>query len=287
MSQVSNAWLCGLMRADDTIVELVGKKLLHYYFQDDCDDASNWGGMAYINPFAVPGQLRIQLPSSPPPGIEAYTDFMTFDCDDYSIITFSVPSVQGPYFEWRFGIRTATDDYWLTDWNPSGAGTYEFNIPTETGLGGDISAQMVFALRYNGGYPPDFSTWMMLDYFYISTDADAVTDEIIVAEPYDRPTLLETTPAIVVVRPESELPDTVGSQLGMVDATVYVEARSWTKQTVHDLKSRILAVLGDQHGPLSDGAQVRRVRYDWGRDPYLNQDGKTWESQMRFVINFG
>ncbi len=110
------------------------------------------------------------------------------------------------------------------------------------------------------------------------------SDNVIVSGPLDRPPLLETTPAIVVVRNQQENPASENSQNGLRDVTMYVEARSWTRQTVHDLVKRIENVLKDQYWPMADGNRVHRTRHDLTIGPVLNQDGSTYEAQIRFVI---
>lgn len=111
-----------------------------------------------------------------------------------------------------------------------------------------------------------------------------VTNEIILAEPEDRPALLSTHRGIIVLRPESETPNTHNSQGGDKEETIYIEIRSWTKQTVHDLKARVLALLEDIDGALASGGCIYRVRHDWNRAPYKNPDGATWECQIRYVV---
>jgi hypothetical protein len=111
-----------------------------------------------------------------------------------------------------------------------------------------------------------------------------ITDQIIISEPEDRPPLLESSVAMIVVRAESEMPNTENSQGGDKQETVYVEVRSWTKQIVHDLKARVIAVLEDIDGVLPGGGCVYRVRHDWNIPPKLNADGKTWESQIRYIV---
>lgn len=113
-----------------------------------------------------------------------------------------------------------------------------------------------------------------------------VSGLIIVSDPYDRSPLLDTTPAQIVVRPESENPDTQNSQGGVKNETVYVEIRSWDRQKVNDLKKRVHAVLNDASGLIAGGGRIYRVRYDWGRAPYLNPDGKTFESQVRYIVAY-
>lgn len=107
---------------------------------------------------------------------------------------------------------------------------------------------------------------------------------IIIAEPEDRPTLLSTDPALIVLRSEGEIPNTLNSQGGDREETIYIEARSWIKQTVHELKERIQQVLEDQAGALPSGGCIYRVRHDWNREPYKNADGVTWESQIRYIV---
>jgi hypothetical protein len=109
-------------------------------------------------------------------------------------------------------------------------------------------------------------------------------ENVFVAEPEERATLGDSQPALVVVREENEQPASLGSQLGIEEVTVWIEARSLTKQTVHDLKARAKALLADKQGRLDDGTIVQRTRYDWGRGPYLNEDGATWEAQLRFIL---
>lgn len=112
----------------------------------------------------------------------------------------------------------------------------------------------------------------------------AITDEILIAEPEDRPSLLDVNRAAIVIRPESETPNTFNSQGGDREETIYIEIRSWTKQTVHDLKARILAAIEDRDGALPGGGCIYRIRHDWNRAPYKNADGKTWECQVRFIV---
>lgn len=111
-----------------------------------------------------------------------------------------------------------------------------------------------------------------------------ITDEIIIAEPEERPPLLENRVALVVLRSESELPNTTNSQGGDKEETIYIEIRGWTKQTVHDLKELIQDCLEDLSGVLPSGGSVHRVRHDWNRSPYKNANGVTWESQIRYVV---
>lgn len=111
-----------------------------------------------------------------------------------------------------------------------------------------------------------------------------VTDEIIMAEPEDRPSLLKERTALIVLRSESETPNTANSQGGDRQETVYIEIRSWTKQTVHDLKRLVQAALEDVGGALPSGGMIYRVRHDWNRDPFLQPDGVTWESQIRYLV---
>jgi hypothetical protein len=110
------------------------------------------------------------------------------------------------------------------------------------------------------------------------------SDNVMVSDPMDRPPLLETVPAIVVVRNQQENPDNSNSQNGLRNETMYIEARSWTKQTVHDLKHRIENVLKDKYWPMADGNRVHRTRHDQSIGPALNQDGSTYEVQVRFMI---
>jgi len=113
-------------------------------------------------------------------------------------------------------------------------------------------------------------------------DGDA--DLVLIAQPYERPPLFEESPAIVVLRSESEMADSESSQAGVRRETIYLEARSQDKGRVHALAERILAVLADAHGVHEPGGSIYRVRHDWSAGPALNPDGKTWESQTRFVV---
>lgn len=110
---------------------------------------------------------------------------------------------------------------------------------------------------------------------------------IVVAEPEQRAQLLDTLPADILVREETEIPQSAGSQLGWKISTVYVEIRSRNKQTVHELKSMVEAVLVDKHGRLENGALVSRVRYDWAAGPVKDDDGVTWRALLRFDVKFG
>jgi len=125
---------------------------------------------------------------------------------------------------------------------------------------------------------------LVADPVIIGIIGGAITDEIVIAEPEARTPLLSTQKAIIVLRPESEAPNTFNSQGGDREETIYIETRSWTKQTVHDLKARILAILEDMAGVLTSGAAVYRVRHDWNRAPYMNPDGVTWECQIRYLV---
>jgi hypothetical protein len=112
----------------------------------------------------------------------------------------------------------------------------------------------------------------------------AITNDIIMAEPEDRPSLLSGQSALIVLRPEEEIPNTLNSQGGDKQETIYIEIRSWTKQTVHDLKALVQSALEDASGVLPSGGAVYRVRHDWNRAPYRNADGVTWESQIRYIV---
>lgn len=112
-----------------------------------------------------------------------------------------------------------------------------------------------------------------------------VTNLVIVSDPYDRSPLLSSAAGLIVVRPEAENPDTANSQGGVKKELVYIEIRSWKRQTVNDLIKRVHAVLDDAAGPM-DGGRIYRVRYDWSRAPYLNPDGKTYETQVRYEVAY-
>jgi hypothetical protein len=126
----------------------------------------------------------------------------------------------------------------------------------------------------------------------MQSDADIVAimvdvqNLITVSDPYDRSPLLDTQPAQIVVRPEAENPDTFNSQGGVKNETIFIEIRSWDRQKVNDLKKRVHAVLDDASGLIAGGGRIYRVRYDWGRAPYLNPDGKTFESQVRYIVAY-
>lgn len=109
-------------------------------------------------------------------------------------------------------------------------------------------------------------------------------EQIVISDPEDRPPLLAEIAAQIVLRSESEIPETANSQGGVREETIYIEVRSWTRQTVHDLKARVLDVLEDASGVLPSGASVYRVRHDWNRAPYKNPDGLTYECQIRYIV---
>lgn len=110
-------------------------------------------------------------------------------------------------------------------------------------------------------------------------------ENIMISDPDDRPALLdEEGAAQVVLRSESETPETASSQGGVREETIYIEIRSRDKQKVHDLKARVQAVLEDASGVLPSGASVYRVRHDWNRAPFKNPDGVTYECQIRYVV---
>lgn len=283
MSQESNAWIIDKLIADRILAGLIGGVAPYERpVEDDCD-SDLWSGTTFRDTTYHPGWLRHRRYSSPPPVDEATLGSYTVNLDNISVLKYSIPEVQGPYFQWRLLVRTGAGDTTVKDWS-SDTGEWTVDLVDDLGMSGTQTIEFVLQVRYDGGYPSDFTTWVCMDYLYLENFEFTITDEIIIAEPEERPPLLEDQKALIVLRSESEVPNTLNSQGGDREETIYIEIRSWTKQTVHDIKARVQVILEDLAGALDSGGCVYRVRHDWNRAPYKNADGVSWESQIRYIV---